>query len=77
MIQFLPLRIFRVKAVEGNYDVLREWYSNDISATAMAHIVEVLELRHESGKPLYLEDFADLSFLARTRENAKIVKVDC
>src|SRR5262245_17281567 len=53
--------------VEGNYDVLREWYSNEISATAIAHIIEVLELKSQTTGPLPLHDFADLSFLARAR----------
>ena len=51
--------------VEGNYDVLREWYSNDISETAIKHIVEVLELKSSSSQPIRLVDFADLSFLKR------------
>jgi hypothetical protein len=55
--------------VEGNYDVLREWYSSDISETAIAHIVEVLELK-TSGRSLKLEDFADLSFLMRTQRSS-------
>jgi ABC-type nitrate/sulfonate/bicarbonate transport system substrate-binding protein len=58
-----------LEGVEGNYDVLREWYSNDISATAIAHIVEVLELKNRSSAPIRLQDFADLSFLARTRRS--------
>jgi NitT/TauT family transport system substrate-binding protein len=56
-------------AVEGNYEVLREWYSNDIGETAIAHIVDVLELKQRSDAPLGLEDFADLSFLLRTRNS--------
>jgi NitT/TauT family transport system substrate-binding protein len=55
------------EAVEGNYDVLREWYSSDITETAIAHVSEVLELK-STRQPLKLEDFADLSFLMRTRE---------
>jgi ABC-type nitrate/sulfonate/bicarbonate transport system substrate-binding protein len=55
--------------VEGNYDVLREWYSNDITATAIAHIVEVLELKRQAARPIELHDFADLSFLARARQS--------
>ena len=56
------------EAVEGNYEVLREWYSSDISETAIAHVAEVLELNtaHQS---LKLADFADLSFLTRARES--------
>jgi NitT/TauT family transport system substrate-binding protein len=50
------------EAVEGNYEVLREWYSSDISETAIAHISEVLELTTDR-QPLKLKDFADLSFL--------------
>jgi ABC-type nitrate/sulfonate/bicarbonate transport system substrate-binding protein len=57
------------EAVEGNYDVLREWYSSDISETAIAHIVEVLELK-TAGRSTKLEDFADLSFLMRTRRSS-------
>jgi ABC-type nitrate/sulfonate/bicarbonate transport system substrate-binding protein len=57
------------EAVEGNYDVLREWYSSDISETAIAHIVEVLELK-TAGRSTNLEDFADLSFLMRTRRSS-------
>jgi ABC-type nitrate/sulfonate/bicarbonate transport system substrate-binding protein len=57
------------EAVEGNYEVLREWYSSDISETAIAHIVEVLELK-TSGRSLKLEDFADLSFLMRTQRSS-------
>ena len=56
------------EAVEGNYDVLREWYSNEISETAIAHIVEVLELKSERFPTVKLDDFADLSFLMRTRQ---------
>ena len=52
------------EAVEGNYEVLREWYSSDISETAIAHIIEVLELKTDR-LSLKLENFADLSFLAR------------
>ncbi len=59
------------EAVEGNYEVLREWYSNDISETAIAHIVEVLELKNEPAKQLRLEDFADLSFLMQTRKGLR------
>jgi len=51
--------------VESNYEVLREWYSNDISETAIAHIAEVLELKDQAAGPIRLDDFADLSFLAR------------
>jgi ABC-type nitrate/sulfonate/bicarbonate transport system substrate-binding protein len=56
------------ESVQGNYDVLRDWYSNEISETAIAHIVEVLELKKDFARPLRLEDFADLSFLARARQ---------
>jgi NitT/TauT family transport system substrate-binding protein len=52
------------EAVEGNYEVLREWYSSDISETAIAHIIEVLELKTDR-QSLKLENFADLSFLMR------------
>jgi NitT/TauT family transport system substrate-binding protein len=52
------------EAVEGNYEVLREWYSSDISETAIAHIIEVLELKTDR-LSLKLENFADLSFLMR------------
>jgi NitT/TauT family transport system substrate-binding protein len=52
------------EAVEGNYEVLREWYSSDISETAIAHIIEVLELKTDR-ESLKLENFADLSFLMR------------
>jgi ABC-type nitrate/sulfonate/bicarbonate transport system substrate-binding protein len=52
------------EAVEGNYEVLREWYSSDISETAIAHIIEVLELKTDR-ESLKLENFADLSFLRR------------
>jgi NitT/TauT family transport system substrate-binding protein len=52
------------EAVEGNYEVLREWYSSDISETAIAHVMEVLELK-TAGQSLRLADFADLSFLMR------------
>jgi ABC-type nitrate/sulfonate/bicarbonate transport system substrate-binding protein len=54
------------EAVEGNYEVLREWYSSDISETAIAHIIEVLELKTDR-QSLNLEEFADLSFLMGTR----------
>ena len=57
------------EAVEGNYEVLREWYSSDISETAIAHIVEVLELK-TVGRSTKPEDFADLSFLMRTRRSS-------
>ena len=56
------------EAVEGNYEVLREWYSSDISETAIAHVMEVLELK-TAGQSLKLADFADLSFLTRARES--------
>jgi ABC-type nitrate/sulfonate/bicarbonate transport system substrate-binding protein len=56
------------ESVEGNYDVLRDWYSNEITETAIAHIVKVLELKKDSARPLCLEDFADLSFLTRARQ---------
>jgi NitT/TauT family transport system substrate-binding protein len=52
------------EAIEGNYEVLREWYSSDISETAIAHIIEVLELKTDR-QSLKLENFADLSFLRR------------
>jgi NitT/TauT family transport system substrate-binding protein len=52
------------EAVEGNYEVLREWYSSDISETAIAHIIEVLELKTDR-QSLKLENFAELSFLRR------------
>jgi hypothetical protein len=42
--------------------VLREWYSNDISETAIKHIVEVLELKSPGAQPIRLVDFVDLSF---------------
>jgi NitT/TauT family transport system substrate-binding protein len=54
------------EAVEGNYEFLREWYSSDISETAIAHVMEVLELKTDR-QSLKLEDFADLSFVMRTR----------
>jgi ABC-type nitrate/sulfonate/bicarbonate transport system substrate-binding protein len=57
------------EAVAGNYDVLREWYSNDITATAIAHILEVLELQKEPSRQVPLENFVDLSFLMRTRQH--------
>jgi NitT/TauT family transport system substrate-binding protein len=57
------------EGVQGNYDVLRDWYSNDISETAIAHIVEVLELKQDPAKPVRLEDFADLSFLLRAQQS--------
>jgi NitT/TauT family transport system substrate-binding protein len=53
------------EAIEGNYEVLREWYSSDISETAIAHVSEVLELK--TAQPLKLADFAELSFLLRAR----------
>jgi hypothetical protein len=56
------------EAVEGNYEVLREWYSSDISETAIAHVAEVLELKTDR-QPLKLENFADLSFLRRVCES--------
>jgi NitT/TauT family transport system substrate-binding protein len=61
------------EAVEGNYDVLRGWYSNAISETAIMHIVQVLALKQDSSKPLRLEDFAEMSFLERTRKRLGIV----
>jgi NitT/TauT family transport system substrate-binding protein len=59
------------EVVEGNYDVLREWYSNHLSETALAHVVDVLELKHDSAQPLRLADFADLSFLLRTEPSVR------
>ena len=56
------------EAVEGNYEVLREWYSSDISETAIAHVSEVLELKTDR-QSLKLDNFADLSFLTRARES--------
>jgi NitT/TauT family transport system substrate-binding protein len=61
------------EAVEGNYDVLREWYSSDISETAIGHVLEVLELKADR-QALKLDDFADLSFLARTRRSQALAK---
>jgi NitT/TauT family transport system substrate-binding protein len=58
------------EAVEGNYEVLREWYSSDISETAIAHVSEVLELKTDR-QSLKLDNFADLSFLTRTRESKR------
>jgi NitT/TauT family transport system substrate-binding protein len=52
------------EAIEGNYEVLREWYSSDISETAVAHVMQVLELE-TNRQSLKLEEFADLSFLRR------------
>jgi ABC-type nitrate/sulfonate/bicarbonate transport system substrate-binding protein len=57
------------EAVEGNYEVLREWYSNDITETAIAHIAAVLELTSERLPAVKLDEFADLSFLMRTRQS--------
>ena len=54
------------EVIEGNYEVLREWYFNDISETSIAHILEVLELKTAS-RPLKFDDFADLSFLRRAK----------
>jgi NitT/TauT family transport system substrate-binding protein len=56
------------EAIEGNYEVLREWYSSDISETAIAHVSEVLELK-TNRQSLKLEDFADLSFLMRAHRS--------
>jgi ABC-type nitrate/sulfonate/bicarbonate transport system substrate-binding protein len=56
------------EAVEGNYEVLREWYSSDISETAIAHVMEVLEL-NTARQSLKLADFADLSFLMRASQS--------
>jgi len=55
------------EAVEGNYEVLREWCSSDISATAIAHVMDVLELTADR-QSVKLENFVDRSFLMRTRE---------
>jgi len=59
------------EAVEGNYEVLREWYSNDITQTALTHIADVLELKQEPTKEIRLEDFADLSFLMQARQHLR------
>ena len=50
---------------------LREWYSDDISELAIAHIVDVLELKCERFPTVKLDDFADLSFLTRTRQDLR------
>src|SRR5262245_12611265 len=59
------------EAVEGNYEVLRDWYSNDISQTAIAHILDVLSFDAAS-RSLKLEDFADLSFLRQATNHREV-----
>jgi NitT/TauT family transport system substrate-binding protein len=56
------------EGIEGNYEVLREWYSNDLTKTAVDHILAVLELTTVS-QSLKFDDFVDLSFLMRARKN--------
>lgn len=54
------------EAAEGNYDILREWYSYEVSETAIAHQAEVLSVAMKQFRALKLDDVADLSFLKRT-----------
>lgn len=56
------------EAVEGNYDVLRQWYSTAVSEAAIAHIEEVLTTGSGQARGPKLDEVADLSFLARARE---------
>lgn len=50
---------------EGNYDVLRDTFTCDITAPGIRYMVEVLGLAKDSPRRLTLEDVADLSFLQR------------
>ena len=51
------------EAAEGNYDVLREWYSSEVSDSAIAHLTEVHNVATKHSRALKLEEVADLSFL--------------
>ncbi|HWP59293.1 MAG TPA: ABC transporter substrate-binding protein [Candidatus Acidoferrales bacterium] len=51
------------EAAEGNYEVMREWYSYDISESAIAHQAEVFGMAKNAFRPLKLDEVADLSFL--------------
>ena len=57
------------EAIEGNYEVLREWYTSDIPEPAIAHIQEVLAVKTAQAQRPRFQDFVDLSFLARARQN--------
>jgi NitT/TauT family transport system substrate-binding protein len=52
------------EAAEGNYDVFRDWYSYDISESAIAHQAEVFGMAKGRFRPVKLDEVADLSFLA-------------
>ncbi|HET8562941.1 MAG TPA: ABC transporter substrate-binding protein [Candidatus Binatia bacterium] len=51
------------EAAEGNYDVLRDWYSSEVSESAIAHLTEVHAVATKHSRVIKLEEVADLSFL--------------
>lgn len=51
------------EAVEGNYDVLRQWYTNEITEAGVTHQAEVLTIKEDKPRHLKLQEVADLSFL--------------
>jgi NitT/TauT family transport system substrate-binding protein len=51
------------EAAEGNYDVLREWYSSEVSEAAIAHLTEVHNVTTKQSRRIKLDQVADLSFL--------------
>ena len=52
-------------AAEGNYDVLRDWYSSEVSESAIAHLTEVHNIATKNSRAVKLAEVADLSFLRR------------
>jgi len=53
------------EAIEANFDLMRPWYTCEISSGAIKHQAEVLGIARGEYRPLEVEDIADLSFLRR------------
>jgi ABC-type nitrate/sulfonate/bicarbonate transport system substrate-binding protein len=51
------------EAAEGNYDVLREWYSYEITEGAIAHQAEVFGMAANVSRAVKFDEVVDLSFL--------------
>jgi NitT/TauT family transport system substrate-binding protein len=58
------------EAIEANYDLMRPWYTCEISAGAIKHQAEVLGIARGGYRPLNVEDIADLSFLRKATKRS-------
>jgi NitT/TauT family transport system substrate-binding protein len=57
------------EAIEANYDLMRPWYTCEISAGAIKHQAEVLGIARGGYRSLNVEDVAELSFLRKATQS--------